>query len=286
MIRRFMVAAGLSVWAGLANAASASDETVVLDAVLDNTLYEDFLGTTSNGSGQHIFSGTTNGGSPRRALLAFDVASAVPAGATVRSVELRLYMSQTIAGAESIAAHRVLASWGEGASDAPGGEGGGDIAQDGDATWVHRFHPDVDWATMGGDYDPAASATTVVANDGYYTWSGAGLVADVQAWVDAPLGDFGWVLINRETVVRTAKRFDSRENPASSRRPRLTIDYTLPVACPEDVVGSDGVVDIGDLLAVLAAWNTDGPGADITSPEDLVTITDLLALLTAWGPCP
>ena len=56
--------------------------------------------------------------------------------------------------------------------------------------------------------------------------------------------------------------------------------------CPEDIVGNDDVVDVNDILILLANWGTDGPGSDIAAPFDLVEVNDLLAILAAWGPCP
>ena len=45
-----------------------------------------------------------------------------------------------------------------------------------------------------------------------------------------------------------------------------------------------GVVDVLDLLALLAAWgNTSGP-EDING-DGIVDVLDLLELLAAWGPC-
>ena len=54
--------------------------------------------------------------------------------------------------------------------------------------------------------------------------------------------------------------------------------------CPADVNG-DGMVDVLDLLAVLAAWG-DCPGCpeDITG-DDVVDVLDLLQVLGGWGPC-
>jgi len=54
--------------------------------------------------------------------------------------------------------------------------------------------------------------------------------------------------------------------------------------CPADING-DGMVDVLDLLAVLAAWG-DCPGCpeDITG-DDVVDVLDLLEVLGAWGPC-
>jgi len=55
--------------------------------------------------------------------------------------------------------------------------------------------------------------------------------------------------------------------------------------CAADV-DDTGVVDVEDLLALLAAWGTDGAGSDLAEPFDVVDTSDLLALLAAWGPCP
>lgn len=44
------------------------------------------------------------------------------------------------------------------------------------------------------------------------------------------------------------------------------------------------IVNIFDLLVLLKAWNTDGPGADIAPPFDVVDVFDLVALLKAWTP--
>ena len=60
--------------------------------------------------------------------------------------------------------------------------------------------------------------------------------------------------------------------------------------CPADIDVS-GLVNVTDLLALLAAWGPNpGHPADFTGPGDVpdgqVTVTDLLALLAAWGACP
>ena len=57
-----------------------TDSPVILTPVQDNTLFED-LTPLSNGSGEHLFAGNTSRGSARRALMQFDVAGGVPAGA-------------------------------------------------------------------------------------------------------------------------------------------------------------------------------------------------------------
>lgn len=205
-------------------------DTAMLGADRDNTLYEDAAGSLSNGAGMHFFAGTTQGALVRRGLIYFDIAGAIPAGSTINSVELTLNMSMTIAGDVDVALHPVLADWGEAGSIAVGGnggEGGGGTAQDGDATWLHTFSPGSFWTTPGGDFDPAASATETVGFSGKYTWgSTAGMVSDVQSWLDNPATNYGWLLQADEIGV-TAKRFDTHENTVGDNRPLLVVDYTV-----------------------------------------------------------
>jgi len=202
---------------------------VHLEPVRDNTLYEDLLGGLSNGAGFHVFAGLTESGGKRRALLAFDVAGAVPAGAQVLGVKLTLHVTRTIAGPETVSVHRALADWGEGTSHAPGQEGGGAPATAGDATWLHASYAGTLWSAPGGDFDPAASATRVIGFTGPQTWKSPALVADVQGWLDDPSSNHGWLLLGDEPVggTGTAKRFGSREGPTAFR-PVLKIVYEDP----------------------------------------------------------
>jgi len=219
-------------------ASPAKADVVTLGPSRDNTLFEDPAGNLSNGSGPHLFIGRTSlGGGDliRRAVLAFDIASNVPQGATINNVSLTLSMSRTIAGAHPATLHRLTADWGEGASDAGSPGGTGAPSAPGDATWIHRFYNTDTWATPGGDFAPIASADTSVGDFGSYVWSGQGLVDDVQAWLDQPSNNHGWVLRGDESADTTAKRFDSREHPTPGVRPILEIDYTPSVVPPSAV---------------------------------------------------
>jgi hypothetical protein len=173
--------------------------------------------------------------------------------------------------------------------------GQGNPAKSGDATWLHTFFPDQFWDVPGGDFNPTILASQTIGNlDAPYTWTSPELAASVQAWLDDPCSNFGWILIGNEAVTHTAKKFASREHPLETSRPRLTINYTPGVACAADVApgGGNGVVDVSDLLALLASWGQCGspvccPG-DIAPDggNDTVDVSDLLALLAAWGQCP
>lgn len=196
----------------------------------DNTLFEDVGGALSNGAGTHMFAGTTAEPELRRAVLAFDVAGSVPAGATITGVTLTMNMSKTIHGPAQITLHRLLADWGEGSADAPGEEGGGATAAGGDATWLHTFSPSQFWLSPGGDFDPVPSATTSVVGQALYTWGPTpAMLADVEDWRANPGGNFGWLVLGDEQAIASAKRFDTRE---STLPPVLTVTYDGPGAVP------------------------------------------------------
>ena len=194
------------------------------------------MGIISNGKGQHLFAGMTKNASIHRAVMVFDIAGRIPPGSRIVSARLVLNLSRTISGAQEVQLYRLLAAWGEGASDAPENEGGGFAAADGDATWIHRFYPVERWETPGGEFSQAVSATTLVAGPGVYTWgSTPELVADIQGWLDRPVNNFGWLIRGNESKNSTSKRFDSRENENEASRPVLTVEFQTsgrPVPVP------------------------------------------------------
>ena len=98
-------------------------ESVTLEPSKDNTLFEDSAGSLSNGAGERLLSGRTGEPNNRRALIAFDFSS-IPAGSVISSVSLTLNASKVASSsAQSTSLHRLLADWGEGASNASGQEG-------------------------------------------------------------------------------------------------------------------------------------------------------------------
>lgn len=210
--------------------AIASATVVQVAASKDNTIYESTDPTfqRSNGIGAYMFVGESGNNGSRRALIGFDIAAAIPAGATINSVTLQLHMSRTVSGAQSIALQPVLRNWGEGESDAGEPGGAGTLSAPGDASWLYSQYDSTMWTTPGGDLAPSASSTKTVTGVGFYTWSTAAMAADVQSWLNNPSGNFGWCILGRENSGRSAKRFDTRENPEPTFRPRLTVDYTVP----------------------------------------------------------
>jgi len=183
-------------------------------------------GTTFTAGGRNL----TGGGGPSRALLRFDIAARLPAGATINSAQLILAVLNVNGPNSTFDLHRVLAEWGEGSGD----DRFGSPPQAGSATWNHRLAPNTAWASAGGDFQSTASGSQLVAGVGNYTFSTPGMAADVQMWLDNPAGNFGWLLRSQaETTAGTIRRFAGRL--AAANAPRLVIDYSV-TAPPQPVV--------------------------------------------------
>jgi hypothetical protein len=206
---------------------AAADE-VLLRPVADATLIEEPAGAWANGSGARLFAGRVGanaGSTRRRGLLRFDL-GALPPGSVVQSASLALTLERSRqAGDLPFALHRATQSWTEGPSASVVGIG--EPSQTGDVTWLHRRKPDLTWTSPGGDFVAQASATQRVGStSGTVTWSSTpALVADVQAWVDQPTANHGWVLIGFEGPLTSAKGFATREAGAVADQPGLRVIY-------------------------------------------------------------
>ena len=205
-------------------------ETVQLSASQDNTLFEE--GDLSNGKGPDLFAGRRGVRDPvpncsdRRARLKFDLSGIAP-GSRIESVDLLLSVNKTVAvDSHVFTVHRLTRSWGEGqSSNTSESSGTGAPATSGDATWSHAFFNTVPWNTPGGDFNQTPSASQSIGNVGDYSWSGDGLVADVQQWVNNPEINFGWVLLGPpDPFLRSVRRFSSRE--AEFNPPLLVVTYS------------------------------------------------------------
>ena len=287
MIRaRMIFAAGfVTICAGMTPLLA---DTVTLQPIKDNTLYEpvvqDAFADMSDGIGPTMFAGRVKDADAdpgpgtrvavRRAVLAFDIAGNIPPGATIDGVQLTLYCDKVAATtSRSMVLRRLTSDWGEGTSDTGNSrQGRGEPATPGDATWRHTFYPNQFWTTLGGDYSGTISATRMVGNIGSYTWgSTSGMVADVQAWLDAPSQNFGWILVGDESTTLTAKRFGTRENATVASRPSLLVSYTPITAtggCCQGAVC--GVVTSASCASVGGVFQGNGTSC---SPNPCVVVT-------------
>jgi len=217
-----VLAAGVACLPG-----AAAAERVEIPSGRDATLFS-MCGCYADGAGTALYAGQTRFYGSRRALLWFGIADSIPSDSRIDSVQVRLRVEQVASGLESHALHRVTGGWEEGPTASSGG--GGAPAAPGDVTWTHTVYPSVEWSTPGGDFVALSSAVAAIGDVGEARWSSTpGLVADVQAWLDEPASNLGWILIGNEAATQTAKRFASGESTTLAFRPSVIVDYTPPV---------------------------------------------------------
>ena len=257
---------------GLASGLAADTTEIVADR--DNTLFESGDGELSSGAGRTLYAGRINfhedGFVERRGILHFDLSS-IPEGADVISASVRVQVTKVPPlppTGLSFFLHRCLADWGEGSSSSFGGDGAPSTTND--ATWLHGFYPGVTWSNPGGDFDAAPSGTTIMDGLGSYTFTGAGLAADVQSWIDGN-DNHGWIMIGDVSEPRTVRQIASREYAIASQRPTLIVEWEVG-GIPGDFNG-DGLVDAVDLGLLLVGWSSGGEtdlnGDGTTNAEDL-----------------
>lgn len=204
--------------------AAFAQESVTLSPTKDNSLYEE--NGNSNGAGDFLFTGITNNGDGRRALIAFEDLSSISEGSTVDAVELVINVTRTRpnAGQATMSLHRLTRDWGQGASSATGQEGRGAAPIAPDATWTMAMLDGDAWTTPGGDFDATPSAQVDVTDVGFYTFeSTPELIADVEFWLANPDQNFGWIIVMDNTT-GNAKQISSRER--ATGQPQLNIEFT------------------------------------------------------------
>jgi hypothetical protein len=232
----------------------------------DTTLYQDATGSLANGAGNSLFAGVIQSGLARRTLVKFDVAAAVPAGARVFAVELRMNITQSVVAAPvTMTLHRVSIDWSEGTADAGGLQGQGTAAGPGDTTWLHRNYPSLLWTAPGGDYDSLPHGSAATPQTGPVSWQAtSAMAADVQSWLDAPPGNFGWLVRTDELVPQQIRRFDSRSSANVAGRPVLVVSWLVPgtatavgTGCgsPAPTLAAGGTLLLGGSLV----WTLQGP---------------------------
>jgi hypothetical protein len=223
---RILLAVLTTALAGILSPQRVMAAAATLRPSKDNTIYGNGSANLSNGAGAFLFAGSSGEDRTLRGLIAFNFAGQIPAGSTINSVTLTLTINTPLAvNANTVRLHRLLADWGEGTSVAPMGGGIGAPATTGDATWNARIFNTAQWTTPGGDFAAAISASQRVSgSSGTATFTGPGLVADVQAWVNNASTNFGWIMV-AEDETGPAVRFASREGAPA---PSLLVDYTPP----------------------------------------------------------
>jgi len=184
-----------------------------------------------------------------RGLIQFDIASNIPAGATIVSAQLTLWVILQPPADEgspnmTFDVHRMISSWVEGEGVAGGGPAVGRPALEGETTWNNRQHGLVSWAEPGGqagvDFLATPSTSIFIGSPDVgqtdcnpcSTQASEILAADVQFWLDNPSQNHGWMIKAEDEILAwSTKQFMVPESQIDEY-PRLSITYTL-AAVPE-----------------------------------------------------
>lgn len=243
----------------MVSAASVHADTVSINAFKDATIFGTSAGVdtgNASGMGPGLFTGADGQLNIKRSLLQFDLGAAgIPAGSTIDNVTLSLSLGQVGGGGggvpQTIRLFDVAQSWSEGSSGSPtssslSGTGQGFPRGNGDATWDYsNFNTDSAMASKwqsggtdlhGGNFSPTESASASFSTftpGSTFTWSSAGMAADVQDWLDNPSNNNGWLLKNDEEGIRQSLLgFWSKDGAAAvgdaALAPKLDIVYTIP----------------------------------------------------------
>jgi hypothetical protein len=110
-----------------------------------------------------------------------------------------------------------------------------------------------------------------------------------EGWVPADDSMFAaWEVGPVFTVMRSRTNYDPalHDGPEFDQIPPDVVPAGQ-LDCAGDV-NADNVVNVEDLLLVLAAWGTGDVDADQAPPggDGIVNVSDLLLILASWGPCP
>lgn len=266
-----------------ASATAVADEISIV-ADRDNTMFQSQEGERSSGVGSSLYAGRVNFAAnddwERRALIRFDV-SGIPAGSKIVEASVRIQVTRSPPQPPinvPFMLSRCNSAWGEGNSSSGGG--GGAPSGNGDATWFHTSYPDAFWATPGGDFQRSESGSVLIDLNGSYTFTGDGLAADVQGWIDGD-ANHGWVMTADVSELRTVRQIASRENGNASSRPTLIVVFEEGGGPAADFNG-DGLVNGADVGLLLAAWGPcDGCPEDLND-DGVVNGADLGLLLVEW----
>lgn len=210
-------------------------------------------------------------------LIAPDLSTISPA-ATIQSVRFQMYEFERDAYTTPFTAsmYKALVPWAEGTKN-------GAAAATGEPCGRYREYNATAWAAAGcrgsgTDRAATASASATVANaaNGWVEWSGAGLVADVQAWLGGET-NHGYAIFGASTGgAYPYAGFYSSDGLYPTLSPKWIIEYTLPVA-------GEGFVGVSGLGAISSKTPIAGSGAVALSSLGAISMKAPLAGVATLG---
>lgn len=223
----------------------STNQIATIPAIKDTTLYQ-ANPSSSNGQGQAFWTSTGTANANLHALLAFDIAANVPAGATIVDASLELNVLATGGATPSFRIFPVTrdpaVAWVEGSAVPSADDSVPPTPVNNAATWSHRqwhpANPQGPWATAGGDGVLPSLRNLTVTQTGLLVIESANLVEYVRSLHADPAAFDGMQIFPLSGAIR----FASAEHATASLRPRLLVEYFVPVSTPS---GADLPVGTG-----------------------------------------
>lgn len=147
---------------------------------------------------------------PRRGIIEFDISS-IPTGSTINSATLSLWTDIGYTNVNT-SIHRITRSWTEAGS-----------------TW-NTYDGSNSWTSAGGDYDSTADANATPSSTIAGTKTDWTITSLVQEWVNGTANNGILLKLTSESGATQGHLYRSSDNATSSERPKLVIDYTVPVS--------------------------------------------------------
>ncbi|MCS7039609.1 MAG: DNRLRE domain-containing protein, partial [Caldilineales bacterium] len=152
-------------------------------------------------------------GKLNRALLRFDL-SGIPAGSTITSATLSLWVKEVRDGNISIRAHKLTNSWNE--------------AQ---VTWKARDKAaNLLWTTQGGDYQAAILDSQTLIKGTKNAWASWNLTTAVNDWYTNPATNYGVILEAPVSTPKGEAKFKSSDDGTASQRPKLEVCFSAALS--------------------------------------------------------
>lgn len=213
-----------------------SDDTFINGRIPDN----------NNGASDSVFAGVDGQGGTMRGLIRFEMPATLQ-GATATAVQLTMTLRALGQGQPGpdvmLGLQAITEAWAQGNGIGAAGMSF-TVGQSCSATVSGTTWNDTDcvggtgtpWMVPGATVAAVMSGqadATGLAVDSPLVWDGAaagnaGMLADVQSWIDSPGGNHGWRLTSSdENTSAAAKRFYSSE-AGGTTVPTLAIGYTHP----------------------------------------------------------
>jgi len=159
-------------------------------------------------------------GEMQRSIVKFDVSS-IPSGTVITNATLWLYSFNPVQVKGSTGfygAYRLTQDWNELTS-----------------TW------NVPWTTSGGDFEGVPDATapkqSATAAPCWYSFD---VTARVQGWINAPSGNYGWLIKCTDEMLHNQDEFYALDTANASYRPKLVV---TDLSAGPALVSSDPVAD-------------------------------------------